>query len=137
MLPLAQLLWDTAFQPSAAALAYTVLWGLLLVGTTLVHELGHAFAARRVGCKVHEIILWPLGGLTSKDPAASPEGEPLIPKRPPHASGPALRFTPLPARLPPLMTAAPPPFVLQTIASSRLAVPSATFLRWGQYACLA
>ncbi len=137
MLPLAQLLWDTAFQPSAAALAYTVLWGLLLVGTTLVHELGHAFAARRVGCKVHEIILWPLGGLTSKDPAASPEGEPLIPKRPPHASGPsALHSTPLPPRLPPLMTAVPLPCP-QTIASSRLAVPSATFLRWGQYACLA
>lgn len=29
----------------------------------LVHELGHCFAARRVGGQAQEILLWPLGGL--------------------------------------------------------------------------
>ena len=31
--------------------------------TVLVHELGHAFAARAVGGQAHSIMLWPLGGL--------------------------------------------------------------------------
>ena len=31
--------------------------------TVLVHELGHAFAARGVGGTAHKIVLWPLGGL--------------------------------------------------------------------------
>lgn len=31
--------------------------------TVLVHELGHAFAAKGVGGTAHKIVLWPLGGL--------------------------------------------------------------------------
>lgn len=31
--------------------------------TVLIHELGHAFAARGVGGEAHQIMLWPLGGL--------------------------------------------------------------------------
>jgi Zn-dependent protease len=38
------------------------LMGALLV-TTIVHELGHCFAARGVGGHADEILLWPLGGL--------------------------------------------------------------------------
>ena len=36
---------------------------LILWFTVLVHELGHAFAARGVGGQAREILLWPLGGL--------------------------------------------------------------------------
>jgi Zn-dependent protease len=35
--------------------------GLML--TTIVHEFGHCFAARSVGGRAEEILLWPLGGL--------------------------------------------------------------------------
>ena len=37
--------------------------GPVLFGTVLVHELGHCFATWHVGGEVHEILLWPLGGL--------------------------------------------------------------------------
>jgi Zn-dependent protease len=44
-------------------------FGIWLAGTAvtflsiLLHELGHCFAARRVGGDASEIIMWPLGGL--------------------------------------------------------------------------
>jgi stage IV sporulation protein FB len=41
-------------------------YGALMAGlvvTTLLHELGHCFAARSVGGHADEILLWPLGGL--------------------------------------------------------------------------
>jgi Zn-dependent protease len=38
-----------------------------LFGSILLHELGHAFAARRVGGRADEILLWPLGGLAFCD----------------------------------------------------------------------
>jgi Zn-dependent protease len=37
--------------------------GPVLFGTVLVHELGHCFATWHVGGQVHQILLWPLGGL--------------------------------------------------------------------------
>lgn len=36
---------------------------LILFLTVLIHELGHCFAARGVGGKADEVLLWPLGGL--------------------------------------------------------------------------
>ena len=36
---------------------------LLLFGIILLHEFGHAFAARNVGGDSREILIWPLGGL--------------------------------------------------------------------------
>ena len=36
---------------------------VVLFGSILLHELGHSFAARRVGGFSNEIVLWPLGGL--------------------------------------------------------------------------
>lgn len=42
------------------------IWGIttgLLFGSILLHELGHAFAARREGGRADDILLWPLGGL--------------------------------------------------------------------------
>lgn len=37
--------------------------GPVLFGTVLIHELGHCFATWHVGGVVHQILLWPLGGL--------------------------------------------------------------------------
>ena len=42
---------------------YNIAMSVLLFLTVCVHELGHAFTARAVGGKAHEIVLWPLGGL--------------------------------------------------------------------------
>lgn len=44
-------------------LAAWALGTLLVFLSILLHELGHCFAARRVGGDAHEILLWPLGGL--------------------------------------------------------------------------
>jgi Zn-dependent protease len=38
--------------------------GILLV-SILLHELGHCFAARRLGGEAEEVVLWPLGGLAT------------------------------------------------------------------------
>lgn len=43
-----------------------VAWALgvgLSFGSILLHELGHCFAARRVGGIANDVLLWPLGGL--------------------------------------------------------------------------
>jgi Zn-dependent protease len=48
---------------SRAALLAWALGAALFFGSVLLHELGHAFAARRVGGRATEILLWPLGGL--------------------------------------------------------------------------
>jgi Zn-dependent protease len=40
---------------------------VLMFGSILLHELGHCFAARKVGGHADEIILWPLGGLAFCD----------------------------------------------------------------------
>jgi stage IV sporulation protein FB len=44
----------------------TMVLGLLFF-TVLLHELGHCFAARRVGGEANEVLLWPLGGLAACD----------------------------------------------------------------------
>lgn len=41
----------------------SILNGPVLFFTVLVHELGHALAARKVGGEVDSILLWPLGGM--------------------------------------------------------------------------
>jgi Zn-dependent protease len=43
----------------ALALGFTV----LLFGSVLAHELGHALTARRFGVHTADIVLWPLGGV--------------------------------------------------------------------------
>ena len=40
-----------------------VLYGPILFGTVLVHELGHALETKHLGGSVDSIIMWPLGGL--------------------------------------------------------------------------
>jgi Zn-dependent protease len=48
--------------PSGSGLAMLVLLSLTLVAV-LLHELGHCYAAVRVGGEAQEVLLWPLGGL--------------------------------------------------------------------------
>jgi Zn-dependent protease len=50
------------FSGGEALLAWVLFVGLCF-GCVLLHELGHCYAARRVGGSAHEILLWPLGGL--------------------------------------------------------------------------
>src|SRR5262245_40719528 len=38
---------------------------LLLFFSVFLHELGHCFAARRLGGEASDVLLWPLGGLAS------------------------------------------------------------------------
>lgn len=47
----------------AAAYALGLLSALLLFGSILLHELGHAIVARRHGVEIEEIDLWLLGGV--------------------------------------------------------------------------
>eukprot|EP00475_Leptophrys_vorax_P030253 TRINITY_DN45196_c0_g1_i2.p1 TRINITY_DN45196_c0_g1~~TRINITY_DN45196_c0_g1_i2.p1 ORF type:complete len:274 (+),score=60.55 TRINITY_DN45196_c0_g1_i2:117-938(+) len=42
----------------------TVYLGPILFVTILSHQLGHAFMAKRLKLSVHQIVLWPLGGVT-------------------------------------------------------------------------
>ncbi|MCX7665207.1 MAG: site-2 protease family protein [Gemmataceae bacterium] len=44
-------------------LEFTLIWVVLLFFIILLHELGHCFAARKVGGDAEQILMWPLGGL--------------------------------------------------------------------------
>ena len=60
---------DDVLRPNSKAAAVLV-WGLVVVlmfGSILLHELGHCFAARKVGGNADEILLWPMGGLAFCD----------------------------------------------------------------------
>lgn len=63
---------QTAWALSCAAVA------ALFVACALLHELGHIAAAWRVGGQASEILLWPLGGLTTVDYPPRPRYEALI-----------------------------------------------------------
>jgi len=53
-----------SLQYGAIGMLYaTLMYGPILFGTVYIHELGHCFAAKRVGGTVDHILLWPLGGL--------------------------------------------------------------------------
>ena len=53
-----------------------VVYGPLLFGTVVVHELGHCWAAQRLpGGEAKCILLWPLGGLAVLGYAASPRDD--------------------------------------------------------------
>jgi Zn-dependent protease len=60
---------DEVIRPGSG-MAHLIQWALvvaLMFGSILLHELGHCFAARRVGGDADEIVLWPLGGLAFCD----------------------------------------------------------------------
>jgi Zn-dependent protease len=51
-------------EPGAAGVAWSLLWLVALFGSVVVHELAHSLVARRRGGEVHEILLFPLGGIS-------------------------------------------------------------------------
>ncbi len=90
---------------SWAALGWAALmYGPVLLGTVLIHELGHALAARRVGGHADGILLWPLGGLAFVGHDCGPKGEPApaAGRRSPRGTRllPALPRTPRPRARP-------------------------------------
>ena len=48
---------------------------LILFVSVLAHELGHCYAARRLGGRVDQIVLWPLGGLAQQHVGHHPREE--------------------------------------------------------------
>jgi Zn-dependent protease len=60
---------DDVIRPGSggSALVAWILMVALMLGSILLHELGHCFAARKVGGNADEIVLWPLGGLAFCD----------------------------------------------------------------------
>lgn len=64
-------------QQGVLGLGAGVVGAMILI--VLLHEFGHALMARSLGVPVHEIVLWPLGGLTRMgDAYGSPRGEIMI-----------------------------------------------------------
>jgi stage IV sporulation protein FB len=57
---------------------------LILLVSVLIHEFGHAFAARRLGGSIAETTLVPWGGIATIHPPRSARGEALV-----HLAGPA------------------------------------------------
>src|SRR5690606_1564705 len=50
-------------QTSPRAMGWELVFCVFLWLTVLIHELGHCYAARKVGGRADQIVLWPLGGL--------------------------------------------------------------------------
>ena len=66
--------------PARLTAVLIVLSTLLL----LLHELGHAFVARRFGLQVVDIVLWPLGGMARiSDMPENPRVEAWVAASPP------------------------------------------------------
>jgi Zn-dependent protease len=66
---------STLHSSDAVAYLTTVVSVLLLFASLIVHELGHAFAARRQGIEVKQIDLFLFGGLTKMSRDAATPGE--------------------------------------------------------------
>lgn len=54
------------------AFLFVLQWLFILFGCVFLHELGHCFAARRMGGTAHEVLMWPLGGLATVDAPRAP-----------------------------------------------------------------
>ena len=50
-------------EPTPMGMAWQLAVSAILWITVLIHELGHAYAARGIGGEANSILLWPLGGL--------------------------------------------------------------------------
>src|SRR5262245_45092875 len=60
---------------------------LILFVSVFLHELGHCFAARRVGGEANDVLLWPLGGLANVELPNRPRAHFLT-----AAAGPAVNL---------------------------------------------
>jgi Zn-dependent protease len=83
------LIWRAAAKENAipgTAMDAAMLMGLLFV-SVLLHELGHAFAARWVDGDSNEVLLWPLGGLARVDIPNTPVAHFIV-----AAAGPAVNL---------------------------------------------
>jgi stage IV sporulation protein FB len=67
-----QLSWD---DPKGELIFDAALSLAILFTSVLAHELGHCFAARRMGGRADQIMLWPLGGLISINLSHQPQEE--------------------------------------------------------------
>ncbi|CAD7698009.1 unnamed protein product [Ostreobium quekettii] len=57
------------------AVLFTIVFGPVLLVTILIHELGHAFVAKRLGADVTDVLIWPLGGATLMDHNLGPKAD--------------------------------------------------------------
>jgi len=62
-----------AIEKKFESFIFYVLYVVILFGSVLLHELGHAFMAKCLGGTVHKILLWPFGGFAY----CAHSGEPL------------------------------------------------------------
>ncbi len=61
------LVWDFARHTDADATSQLLVLLAALGVSLLVHELAHALVARRLGLRVYDITIWPLGGMARMD----------------------------------------------------------------------
>jgi Zn-dependent protease len=62
-------------ESQSAAFWYVPASLFILIGSVLLHELGHCYGARRVGGRVDQLLLWPLGGLIFPNVPHQPQPE--------------------------------------------------------------
>ncbi|MGE0431981.1 MAG: M50 family metallopeptidase [Planctomycetota bacterium] len=77
LVPFVMVLSARSLDPGQAALQLTTVFALVYV-SVLLHELGHALVARRLGVEVHSITLLPFMGATRMDHVDDPGREVLI-----------------------------------------------------------
>lgn len=70
---------------NTGSVAWVGQWLLILWVSILLHEFGHCFAARKVGGRADDVLLWPLGGLAFCEGPRRPLPEFII-----AAGGPAV-----------------------------------------------
>ncbi len=69
--------WSRVSHPEYGSYYGALLMGILSI-SVLIHEYGHAFAAKFIGVQADTIVLWPLGGLTMREATQTQRGEVFI-----------------------------------------------------------
>jgi Zn-dependent protease len=64
--------------PGSRPFTESACWILLLFGALIVHELGHALMASRLGYERDEVRLWPLGNMVTPSVAVRSADHPLV-----------------------------------------------------------